>query len=82
VGVNVAVFDRQARPDPFHQMALGNDIAFCRNQLAKNVHRAAPQLNPNALARKLALLGIKKESTEDNPFAAHSSSSRSLLQNN
>jgi hypothetical protein len=52
-------------------VVLGDDIAFCRSQFAKDIHRAAPQLNPNALARKLAPFGIKKESTEANHFAAH-----------
>ena len=71
VDVNVAIFHCEAGPHPFQQAILGDDIAFCCAQFAKDVQRPAPELEPNSVTRQLAPFEIKQESAEADLLTIH-----------
>jgi hypothetical protein len=73
VDVDVAVIDDQPRPNLRHQVVLGNHLALCRDQNAKNVEHPAADMHQGLIAPQLSPPKIKSKAAESDLVAIHGS---------
>jgi hypothetical protein len=64
LGVQVAVLDDPARPDPAHQLVFADDGAICLNQCHEHIESTPAELHRPAVGEHFATLRQDPETAE------------------